>query len=524
MKVIKLKVNDKQAILKICFVVSFAYCFISASGFRLPEQSLNGTALNSAYIAGAYGADATYYNPANMSLGMESDNYSFALDGTMIFIPGFSFDTVNRNYGVNVTASGFASYASGHFCEENGSSVQVSTSAQPGVVCGSQNVSGSAKTAIQPVPKFFFKSRSYKFPADTKINWGISFTTPSGLSMDWDGEGGGFLDDVGIAMLEFNPVVSVSWNDFISFGGGFRAIYTSGSFNNTLYVPYKTTINTTIIPGIISSSITSEGTTRVEQTSSASDWGFGYNLALTIKPFVFIDNDFLKNTTFAVTYRNKVSWEMTGRLSAKSYIYQGVASSGFLKPSTLVEGYIGMDADLTLFADLPTILNIGIAQDFDNFRLEFVYERTFYSSARIFEFGYANQVFDKSNLTGSSTAIGQIDPESMLGAADYSAVAYGNGWKDADAFRLGLTYFGETYNIMGSLAYDMTPAPQGQFGIPDADAYMIGIGTRKKFFDNQLDVGVGYSLALKDNRKSFIVSHDGFGQLHLLTIGVKYLW
>lgn len=426
MKVIKLKVNDKQAILKICFVVSFAYCFISASGFRLPEQSLNGTALNSAYIAGAYGADATYYNPANMSLGMESDNYSFALDGTMIFIPGFSFDAANRNYGVNVTASGFASYASGHFCEENGSSVQVSTSAQLGVVCGSQNVSGSAKTAIQPVPKFFFKSRSYKFPADTKINWGISFTTPSGLAMDWDGDGGGFLDDVGIAMLEFNPVVSVSWNDFISFGGGFRAIYTSGSFNNTLYVPYATTIDM----GFLLGKIDTQGTTRVEQTSSASDWGFGYNLALTIKPFLFIDNDFLKNTTFAVTYRNKVSWEMTGRLSAKSYIYQGQGLS-------LVEGYIGMDADLTLFADLPTILNIGIAQDFDNFRLEFVYERTFYSSARIFEFGYANQVFDKSNLTGSSTAIGQIDPESMLGAADYSAVAYGNGWKDTDAYMIG---------------------------------------------------------------------------------------
>ena len=352
MKVIKLKVNDKQAILKICFVVSFAYCFISASGFRLPEQSLNGTALNSAYIAGAYGADATYYNPANMSLGMESDNYSFALDGTMIFIPGFSFDTVNRNYGVNVTASGLAGiFANGHFCEENGSSVQVSTTAQPGVVCGSQNVSGSAKTTIQPVPKFFFKSRSYKLPSDIKINYGISFTTPSGLSMDWDGEGGGFLDDVGIAMLEFNPVVSVSWNDFISFGGGFRAIYTSGSFNNTLYVPYATTIDM----GFLLGKIDTQGTTRVEQTSSASDWGFGYNLALTIKPFVFIDNDFLKNTTFAVTYRNKVSWEMTSRLSAKSYIYQG---SGTGLTGTLVEGYIGMDADLTLIADLPTILNI----------------------------------------------------------------------------------------------------------------------------------------------------------------------
>lgn len=36
------------------------------SGFKLTEQSLNGTALNSAYIAGAYGADSSYYNPANM--------------------------------------------------------------------------------------------------------------------------------------------------------------------------------------------------------------------------------------------------------------------------------------------------------------------------------------------------------------------------------------------------------------------------------------------------------------------------
>ena len=33
---------------------------MQASGFRLTEQSLNGTALNSAFIAGAYGADSTF--------------------------------------------------------------------------------------------------------------------------------------------------------------------------------------------------------------------------------------------------------------------------------------------------------------------------------------------------------------------------------------------------------------------------------------------------------------------------------
>lgn len=487
-----------------------------ASGFRLPEQSLNGTALNSAYIAGAYGADASYYNPANMSLGMDSDKHAFEVDGTLIIIPGFDFDTVNRDYGINVSGTGISGSAgSGHFCEVDGKSVTVNGTAQPGVVCGNARVNGSAVTTIQPVPKFFFKSKAYNLPGDIKMNWGASFTTPSGLSMDWNGQGGGFLDDVGIAMLEFNPVVSFSWKDAIAIGGGFRAIYTTGTFNNTLYVPYKTSLSLGIL-----GKIETEGTTRVEQTSNASAWGFGYNVGMTVKPLVFLDN-FLSNLRIAVTYRGKVSWDIGGKLSAKSYIYQG---KGGLLVNTLVEGYIGMDADLTLYADLPPILNIGISQDFGRYRVEFVYERTFYGSARIFEFGYANQVFDKSHLTGSSTALGQIDPESMLGAADYSAVAYGNGWKDASAYRLGLTYFGDTYKLMGSLAYDGTPAPQGQFGIPDADGYMIGFGARRNFFDNKLDVGIGYSLALKDNRKSFIVSHNGLGQLHLLTVGAKLLW
>lgn len=502
MKVIKLKVNDKQAILKICFVVSFAYCFISASGFRLPEQSLNGTALNSAYIAGAYGADATYYNPANMSLGRESNEYAFEIDGSLIFIPGFSFDTAGFDKGI-CTIGTLAGLSDGCFFQ--GNQVADKDNAK-NYKAPEYRSNGKAKTTIQPVPKFFFKSRAYELPSDIKMNYGISFTTPSGLAMDWDGEGGGFLDDVSIAMLEFNPVVSLSWNDFIAIGGGLRVIYTSGAFNNTLYVPINFEGNS--LTG------NTKGTTKVEQSSNASAWGFGYNVAMTIKPFMFIDNQLLQGMSMAITYRGEISLEMIGKLSAVSYIYSPAINKGAATG-------VNMNADLTLFSDMPHILNIALSQDFGDFTAEFVYECTFYGSARIFEFGYFNQVFDTSAL-GVFANLVPIDK--MLSAADYSAVAYGNGWKNASAFRLGLTYFGETYNIMGSLAYDMTPAPQGQFGIPDADAYMIGIGARKKFFDNQLDVGIGYSLALKDNRKSFIVSHDGFGQLHLLTIGVKYLW
>lgn len=70
-----------------------------ASGFRLTEQSLNGTALNSAYIAGAYGADSTYYNPANMGLGEYGDKHELEIDASIIYIPAFEFDAVSMDMG-----------------------------------------------------------------------------------------------------------------------------------------------------------------------------------------------------------------------------------------------------------------------------------------------------------------------------------------------------------------------------------------------------------------------------------------
>ena len=441
-----------------------------ASGFRLPEQSLNGTALNSAFIAGAYGADSTYYNPANMGLGRDSDKYEFELDGTLIIIPGFDFITGDRN---------------DYNCAKYNN-------------CSTQ-VSGSAVTTVQPVPKFFFKSRAYELPLGLRMNYGASFTTPSGLSMNWNGEGGGFLDDVSIAMLELNPVISLAWKDYIAIGGGFRAIYTFGTFNNTLYVPYDFII---------------QGISVANQTSNASAWGFGYNLAMTFKPLAWIDNSYAKGFAIAATYRSNVHWDMRGRLSASAF--QNLGNLGTLTTN--------MDGDLMLSADLPPILNIAISQDIVNFRLEFVYERTFYGSADIFEFVRSGLTASNCSGTGLGGMLGCSTIDSTLDAADYSAVAYGNGWKDASAYRLGLTYFGKSYTLMGSVAYDETPAPQGQFGIPDANAYMIGFGARKRFFNDKLDIGIAYSLALKDNRKSFIVSQDGFGQLHLITIGAKLLW
>lgn len=321
--------------------------------------------------------------------------------------------------------------------------------------------------------------------------------------MDWDGEGGGFLDDVMIMMLELNPVVSFKLSDHFSFAVGVRGLYSSGEFNNTLYVPitYQTSQ--------AGATINAKGTTKVTQSSNAAASGLGYNFALTIRPFT--KSDF----RIAVTYRTNIHMDMKGSLSATSYVNMGQMASGT----------IGMDADLTLSADLPPILNIGFMKSFGRLATEFVIEKTYYGSADIFEFSYSNQKFTK-NVTGSIMGIdtsSYINPAEMLGAADYSAVAYGNGWKDAMAYRLGLTFnYSPKLKLMGSFAYDKTPAPQGQFGIPDANAYVFGAGLRYQIWNGKGDVGIAYNIALKDNSKSFVQSKDGMGQLQLLTMGAKY--
>lgn len=206
-----------------------------------------------------------------------------------------------------------------------------------------------------------------------------------------------------------------------------------------------------------------------------------------------------------------------GKLHAISHIDGGKLAGA---------GTVDMNADLLLSTHLPDTLNIALAQRLGKLLAEFTYEHTFWGSADIFEFAYRNQEFSNAQgfTKGFEDTIIKMAYQNMAGA-DYNAVAMGRGWKNSNAFRLGFTHFStQNLTLMGSLALDFTPVPQGRdkFGIPDANAYMLGLGARYNLFDGRADVGLAYSLALKDNRESFIQSKDGLGQLHLVTLGAKY--
>lgn len=190
-----------------------------ANGFKIQEQSLNGTALGSAYVAGARGADASFYNPANMGFTNDwGENRSeFEMTTTVINIPAFSFKVPTTNQGlysvtsleidksqqnilgiINTIGLGNILKALGNTAATNGlqqaiNRVQglMNLTNQKVVTLASkpdtQIVNGWTGTTNFVLPKFFYKTRTHN-----GFTFGGSFTAPSGLGMKWNGKGGNF--------------------------------------------------------------------------------------------------------------------------------------------------------------------------------------------------------------------------------------------------------------------------------------------------------------------------------------------
>lgn len=238
------------------------------------------------------------------------------------------------------------------------------------------------------------------------------------------------------------------------------------------------------------------GATKVDQTSNGADLAFGYKLAMSVRPF---EN---RKTTLSMVYTSPVTFNLKGKLDATTYIGGSV-------------GDVNMKADLNLATTLPSSIQIAIMHYFERLSVEFVYEKIYWSKGDKFAFNFSNPQF--TPLSGMVMQFTPQQLEGMMDLADYGAVAMGDGWKDTIALRLGLTYLTQkNMLLMFSAAFDQSPVPQDKIGIPDSNAYMFGLGAQK-LIGEKWNAGVGYSLALKDGRKS-IYQTGGFGQLHLLSV------
>lgn len=534
----------------------------------MQEQSLNGTALNSAYVAGARGADASYYNPANMGFNNDwGENKSeFELATSLLQIPGFNFDVSTTNQGLySVTNIKYDPHLSKcnipKICDAFNSLIEniISGIAPTKVTIKHANpdtqiVSGSTGTTNFILPKFFYKSRT-----KNGFTFGASFVASSGLAMQWKDKGGEFLQDVFIMMVEFSPSVSYTVNDRFSIGIGPRIMYAMGSFNNVVYVPMqwkdgikpsnagatcidsknscieltgadldaigidnipsdlmdesqKNALKGVIDAGLFNgladivktSTTTMYGTTKVYQKSEGKDLSAGYRLSASLRVF--------DNGMFSVVYNSSVPFNMQGTLEATSYV--GGAMGNVLTKT-----------NLNIAVNMPQILTLAYAHEFFNhkLRIEGVYERTFWAKGPNF---LVTPDFDNAEYIGLSGMVQHFTSEklkSMVGLADFSGVSnMGAGWRDTNTFRLGVTYQEKNFRLMGSIAYDEAPSPQDKIGIPDSNGYMFAVGGKYKFRDFVL--GLAYSLTIKDNRTSLYQQQSSLGQFRILTASLEYHW
>jgi long-chain fatty acid transport protein len=170
----------KNIILKTIGFTVLSSSLVIASGWRLPESSPNSTALSGAYIANSHGAEATYYNPANMSFNQNM----YELEVGLMNVNLESIKYTDRD----ATRSGESE-------EEN-----------------------------TLIPSLFLSTKDYD-----GIRYGFSITVPGGLSKKWeDAYPKTFAEDFTLRIIEFNPTASYKVSDNFSIGGGLRAIYSDG--------------------------------------------------------------------------------------------------------------------------------------------------------------------------------------------------------------------------------------------------------------------------------------------------------
>ena len=152
---------------------------VMAAGYKIPENSINGTALSAAYVANAHGADAAYYNPAAMVYNA----------------PGASLEadlTLAHLTSINLTSGTLAP--------------------------------DSTKVENIPIPSFHYVS-----PAMGDFRFGLSAVVPVGLSKRWKGGAAAFAEEFTLETLELNPSLGYRVNDRFSVGAGVRMIYTDGT-------------------------------------------------------------------------------------------------------------------------------------------------------------------------------------------------------------------------------------------------------------------------------------------------------
>lgn len=175
------KKHKERGMRKTISVLALASIFtagsVMASGWRIPEQSVDSTAKAGANIASSTRADTAYFNPANMSW-ME-DTWQLEVDATYLHL-----------YPIDYTDA------------------------------RSPLRNGSSESEDFFIPTGFVVSPSYG-----GARFGLAIVAPYGLSKQWkDPYPRAFAEKFSLTVIEVNPTVSYGFGDKFSIAGGARML------------------------------------------------------------------------------------------------------------------------------------------------------------------------------------------------------------------------------------------------------------------------------------------------------------
>ncbi len=323
------------------------------------------------------------------------------------------------------------------------------------------------------LPIFHFASKDYN-----SYRFGLSITYPAGLSKRWDDiipEAG--AKEFTLKTIEINPSIAKKINDNLGIAFGVRFVKSEGIAN---LLGLKSNGDGTYTP-------------LYSEYLNGRSFDKGWNAAISYR---------LNNSTkFAITYRSKINLSLSGNASG----YYSLALLG--KPSTSV---IVFNTKGKVTVPLPAVLNIALAKTFNKTTIEFVLDRTYWSSYKKLDFDFKDPAVNKIFGTPKD-----------------------KDWRDENSYRIGITHqCNKKLTAMLGYAYDKTPIPDStiDFSLPDSDKHIFSGGIKYKY-DDRLTFGFSMLYTKQKNRdakiydnisKKYVYGRFEKGGAYLFAFGMNY--
>lgn len=177
---------------KIVLLSLIASSVLMAGGYKIPETSLNAVALGAANVAHSNGADAAYYNPANMV---------------------FMADEHTMEVGMMYIGLDAPNYKGTYTSPVSGTS-------------GPYDINSEDENFL--IPSFHYVS-----PVVDGARFGLSIVVPAGLSKRWNEAPASYTaKEFSLTVLEVNPSIALPIGDKIGIAIGMRMVYTDGVVNS----------------------------------------------------------------------------------------------------------------------------------------------------------------------------------------------------------------------------------------------------------------------------------------------------